>query len=65
MDQAQAEPNVVRQLMFNRILSFVRLLSVDGVTVTGFDAKTGTLVCSLAGVNFAVSVSVEAEPAAD
>ena len=45
--------------MFNRILSFVRLLSVDGVTVAGFDAKTGTLACSLAGVNFVVEVSLE------
>src|SRR5262249_38746658 len=33
----------VQQLMFNRILSAVRLLSVDGVTITRFDAETGTL----------------------
>jgi hypothetical protein len=50
--------------MFNRILSYARLLSVDGVNVAGFDAKTGTLVCSLAGVNFVVEVSLgEAEAA--
>lgn len=54
---SQAEPRVVQQLMFNRILSYVRLLSVDGVTVTSFDATTGTLACSLAGVNVVVSVS--------
>jgi hypothetical protein len=59
----QAEPHVIQQLMFNRILSYVRLLSVDGVNVTGFDATTGTLVCSLAGVNVVVSVNPrEAEP---
>jgi hypothetical protein len=52
-----AESSVVQQLMFNRILSYVRLLSVDGVTVTGFDATTGTLACSLAGVNVVVRVS--------
>jgi hypothetical protein len=60
----QAEPRVVQQLMFNRMVSSVRLLSVDGVTIAGFDAKTGTLACSLAGVNFVVTVSLrEAEPA--
>jgi hypothetical protein len=63
MEQAQADPRVVQQLMFNRILSCVRLSSVEGVTIVGFDAKTGTLTCSLAGVNFVVSVSLrEAEP---
>jgi hypothetical protein len=50
--------------MFNRILSYVRLLAVEGVTVAGFDAKMGTLVCSLAGVSFVVSISLgESEPA--
>jgi hypothetical protein len=56
MEQAQADPSVVQQLMFNRILSFVKLLSVEGVTVVGADARGGTLTCSLAGVNFLVSV---------
>ena len=59
MKQGQPHPRVVQQLMFNRILSFVRLLSIDGVTIAGFDAKTGTLVCSLAGVNFVVEVSLK------
>jgi hypothetical protein len=60
----QAEPRVVQQLMFNRMVSSVRLLSVDGVTIAGFDAKTGTIACSLAGVNFVVTVSLRvAEPA--
>ena len=44
--------------MFNRILSYTKLLSVDGVIVAGFDAKTGTLACSLAGVNFVVRVTL-------
>lgn len=66
MDEARADPRVVQQLMFNRILSYVRLLSVDGVTVVGFDPKTSNLACSLAGVNFVVSVSLrDGEPAAD
>lgn len=47
----------VQQLMFNRILSAVRLLSVDGVTITRFDAETGTLEGNLAGVHFVVNVS--------
>jgi hypothetical protein len=60
----QADPLVVQQLMFNRILSYVQLLSVDGVTIAGFDAKTGTFACSVAGVNVVVSVSLtEVEPA--
>jgi hypothetical protein len=58
MDQARADPHVVQQLMFNRLLSYVRLLTVEGVTIAGFDAETGTLVCALAGVDFVVSVSV-------
>jgi hypothetical protein len=45
----------VQQLMFNRILRAVRLLSVDGVTITRFDPKTGTLEGHLAGVNFVVN----------
>ena len=63
---SQPEPCVVQQLMFNRILSAVRLFSVDGVSITGFDAGTGTLACSVAGVNVVVSVSLrEAEPTID
>jgi hypothetical protein len=58
MTHADADPRIVQQLMFNRILSYVKLLSVEGVTVAGFDAKTGTLVGSLAGVNFVVNVSL-------
>jgi hypothetical protein len=62
--EAEFDPRVVQQLMFNRILSYVRLLAVEGVTVAGFDAKMGTLVCSLAGVSFVVSISLgESEPA--
>jgi hypothetical protein len=65
MEQGQADPCVVQQLMFNRILSCVRLSSVEGVIVLGLDAKKGTLACNLAGVNFLVSVSVRvADPAA-
>jgi len=59
----QPAPCVVQQLMFNRILSALRLLSVDGVSITGFDPKTCNLACSLAGVNFVVTVSLrQAEP---
>jgi hypothetical protein len=58
MGQAEADPSVVQQLMFNRILAFVRTLSVDQVTVAGYDAETGTLEGSLAGVNFVVNVSL-------
>lgn len=47
----------VQQLMFNRILQSVRLLAVEGVTITRFDPKTGTLEGSLAGVTFVVNVS--------
>ena len=66
MDQAQADPRVVQQMMFNRILSYVQLLTVEGVTVAGFDANMGILMCSLAGVNFVVRVSLgDAEPATD
>jgi hypothetical protein len=62
--EAEFDPRVVQQLMFNRILSYVHLLTVDGVTVAGFDAKTGTLVCRLAGVSFVVSVNLGgADPA--
>jgi hypothetical protein len=61
--QPGAHPRVVQQLMFNRILSYVRLLSVDGVTVSGFDAKTSTLACTLAGVSVSIRVTLEdAEP---
>ena len=62
MKQAETDPRVVQQLMFNQILSFMQFLSVEGVTVAGFDAETATLACSLAGVNFVVSVSLP-EPA--
>jgi hypothetical protein len=52
-------PNTIQQLMFNRILGFVRSLSCEHVTVTAFDPETGTLVGRLAGVNFLVNVSLE------
>lgn len=55
---ARADARVVQQLMFNRILSFARLLAVEGVTIVGFDAATGTFVGSLAGVNFVVNVGL-------
>jgi hypothetical protein len=58
MEHGHADPTVVQQLMFNRILASVRLLSVDHVTVTGFDPKTGTVAGTLAGVSFVVTVSV-------
>ena len=48
----------MQQLMFNRILAYLRPLRVDHVTVTGFDVKTGTIEASLAGVNFVVNVSL-------
>jgi hypothetical protein len=47
----------VQQLMFNRILRSVRLLAVEGVTVTHFDPNRGTLEGKLAGVTFVVNVS--------
>lgn len=59
MEVAPADPRVVRQLMFNRILSQVRLLSIDGVTLVGFDAKAGIVTCNLAGVELVVSVSLK------
>lgn len=66
MDEVHAHPRVVQQLMFNRLLSYVRLLSLDGVTLVRSDPKTSTLACSLAGVNFVLSVSLgEAEPSAE
>lgn len=66
MKEGEADPRVVRQLMFNRILSHVRLLWVEGVTLVGFDAKTSTVVCSVAGVNVVVSVSLsDTAPEAD
>jgi len=49
---------VVQQLMFNRILAFVQSLSYEHVVVSGFDAETGTVEASLAGVNFVVNVSL-------
>lgn len=56
--EGEADQSVVRQLMFNRILAHMRLLWVDGVSVTGFDAETGTVRCSLTGVKVVVSVSL-------
>jgi hypothetical protein len=61
--QLGVDPRVVQQLMFNRILSYVKLLWVEGVTVAGFDPKTGTLVGSLAGVHFVVNVNLGEKPA--
>jgi hypothetical protein len=55
----EADPSLVRQLMFNRILASLRLLWVDHVTVTRFDSKTGTIEANLAGVNFVVNVDLE------
>lgn len=49
----------VQQLMFNRILSAVRVMAIDGVTITRFDADTGTLEGNLAGVNFVVKINTE------
>jgi hypothetical protein len=57
--QGQADPTVVKQLMFNRILAYLRPLWIDHVTVTRFDAKTGTIEANLAGVNFIVNVSLD------
>jgi hypothetical protein len=62
MKAAETNANVVQQLMFNRILAYVRLLSVDHVTVADFDPNTGTVEATLAGVNFVVKVSLK-EPA--
>jgi hypothetical protein len=58
LKEGEAYPNVVQQLMFNRILASVRLLYVDHVTVTAFDVETGTIEGALAGVKFVVSVKV-------
>jgi len=58
MKQVEFDPSVVQQLMFNRILSFVRSLGDERVIITGWDAKTGTLEGSLSGVNFVVNVSL-------
>ena len=60
MEETGADPRVVQQLMFNRILTYVRLLSCDHVKVTGFDANAGTIEGSLAGVVFVVNVSLGA-----
>jgi hypothetical protein len=57
--QGEADPSVVQQLMFNRILAYLRPLWIDHVTVTGFDAEAGTIEANLAGVNFVVNVSLE------
>jgi hypothetical protein len=58
MSHSEASPIVVQQLMFNRILASLRLLSVDHVNVIGFDPKTGSIEASLAGVSFIVNVSL-------
>jgi hypothetical protein len=58
--EGEANRNVVQQLMFNRILSHLRTLWVDGVTVTSFDAETGTVACTHAGVHVVVTVSLSA-----
>jgi len=55
----EADPSVIRQLMFNRIHASLRLLWIDHVTVTRFDSKTGTIEANLAGVNFVVNVSLQ------
>ena len=54
----EAYPDVVQQLMFNRILASVRLLWVDHVAVTAFDVETGTIEGVLGGVNFVVNIKV-------
>jgi hypothetical protein len=58
MKAVETNADLVQQLMFNRILAYVRLLSVDHVTVAGFDPKTGTVEATLAGVNFVVRVTL-------
>jgi len=57
--QGEADPRLVQQLMFNRILAYLRPLRIDHVTITRFDAKTSTIEANLAGVNFIVNVSLE------
>jgi hypothetical protein len=57
--QCEVDPRVVQQLMFNRILAYLRPLWVDHVTVTWFDATTGTIEANLAGVTFLVNISLE------
>jgi hypothetical protein len=47
----------VQQLLLNRILWALKVAAIDGVTITRFDAKTGTLEGDLAGVSFVVNVS--------
>lgn len=58
MEHGEPDPRVVQQLMFNRILAFVRTLSVDQVILAGFDAETSTVEGKLAGVSFVVNVSL-------
>jgi hypothetical protein len=60
MKQDALHPSVVQQLMFNRILACVRLLSIDHVIIESFDAEAGTIEGSLAGVNFVVNVNAVA-----
>jgi hypothetical protein len=57
--QEEVDPQVVQQLMFNRMVAFVRSLPYEGVTVANLDARTGTFEGSLFGVTFVVSVSAE------
>jgi hypothetical protein len=57
--KCEVDPRVVQQLMFNRLLAYLRPMRVDHVTVTGFDATTSTIEATLAGVTFVVNISVE------
>ena len=57
--QSGVDPRVVQQLMFNRVLAYLRPLWIDHVTVTGFDATTGTIEANLAGVPFVVNISLK------
>jgi len=58
--EGDAHPRVVQQLMFNRLLSCMRLSAIDHVTIAAFNAETGKIEGMLAGVNFVVIVSVGA-----
>ena len=62
MSSGKAVPSVVQQLMFNRILAYLRPMWVDHVTVTGFDPKTSTIEGNLAGVTFIINVTLGEKP---
>jgi hypothetical protein len=62
VEEGELHPSVVQQLMFNRILACVRLLAIDHVSIARFDAKTGIIEGSLAGVNFVVNVNTVSSP---